>query len=83
VRLASSELYPNQAFRYSDRVYALQFHIEVTPRIVQGWLKHEKGIDLNKIASESERIYSHYRTRANNFYRKFFTLPGRPGINRV
>ena len=34
VRLASSDLYPNQAFRYTDRVYALQFHIEVTPEIV-------------------------------------------------
>ena len=40
VRLASSDFYPNQAFRYSDRVYALQFHIEVAPgdrvRLAQG-----------------------------------------------
>ena len=29
VRLASSGVYENQAFRYMDNVYALQFHIEV------------------------------------------------------
>ncbi len=72
VRLASSDLYPNQAFRYSDRVYALQFHIEVTPKIVSDWLKDEKGIDLNSVNAESSRLYEPYRMRAMNFYRKFF-----------
>jgi GMP synthase (glutamine-hydrolysing) len=72
VRLASSELYPNQAFRYSDRVYALQFHIEVTPVIVFDWLKDEKGIDLKGVDAESKRIYDLYRERAVNFYRGFF-----------
>lgn len=72
VRLASSGLYPNQAFRYSDRVYALQFHIEVTPKIVFDWLKDEKGIDLNSVNAESNSLYQTYRMRATNFYRKFF-----------
>ncbi len=72
VRLASSSLYPNQAFRFSDRVYALQFHIEVTPSIVQGWLEHEKDIDLPAISARSERIYPAYRTRARSFYSAFF-----------
>ncbi len=72
VRLASSDLYPNQAFRYSDRVYAFQFHIEVTPKIVFNWLKDEKGIDLNSMNAESSRLYEPYRTRAMNFYRAFF-----------
>jgi GMP synthase-like glutamine amidotransferase len=72
VRLASSDLYPNQAFRYSDRVYALQFHIEVSPVIVFDWLKDEKGIDLNSVNAESNRIYDPYRMRAMNFYRGFF-----------
>jgi GMP synthase (glutamine-hydrolysing) len=30
VRLATSALCPNQAFRYGDRVYGLQFHTEVS-----------------------------------------------------
>lgn len=72
VRLASSDLYPNQAFRYSDGVYALQFHIEVTPKIVSDWLKDEKGIDLNSVNAESSSLYEPYRMRAMNFYRKFF-----------
>jgi len=72
VRLASSDLFPNQAFRYSDRVYALQFHIEVTPKIVFDWLKEEKGIDLKSVDAESNKIYDAYRVRAMDFYRGFF-----------
>ncbi len=74
VRLASSPLFPNQAFRYADRVYALQFHIEVTPSIVSGWLKDEQKIDLNRVNEQSNRIYDPYRVRAANFYREFFRL---------
>ncbi len=72
VRLASSDLYPNQAFRYADRVYALQFHIEVTPSIVSEWLKHEKGIDLAAVTGESEKIFGAYHDRAMKFYERFF-----------
>ena len=72
VRLASSDLYPNQAFRYGDRVYGLQFHIEVTPKIVHDWLANEKGIDLPGVAADSERIFGAYHARANDFYTRFF-----------
>jgi GMP synthase-like glutamine amidotransferase len=71
-RLASSDLYPNQAFRYGSAVYALQFHIEVTPKIVREWLAHEKGIDVVAVNAESERIFTPYLNRANNAYRQFF-----------
>ena len=74
VQLASSELYPNQAFRYGDRVYALQFHIEVTPGIVHGWLKNEKGIDFPLIDTRSKEIYGPYLARAEGFYRRFFGM---------
>jgi GMP synthase (glutamine-hydrolysing) len=73
VRLASSDLYPNQAFRYADKVYALQFHIEVTPGIVRGWLAAEQGVDLAAVTGESEKIYKEYRERAGKFYDIFFT----------
>jgi GMP synthase-like glutamine amidotransferase len=72
VRLASSDLFPNQAFRFTDRVYALQFHIEVTPAIVRDWLKQEQGADVASIAAESERIFNAYRARAMKFYKGFF-----------
>ncbi len=73
VRLASSELFVNQAFRYADRVYALQFHIEVTPIIVVDWLKDDKTFDPAGLDAESRRIYGPYRERANGFYQAFFT----------
>jgi GMP synthase-like glutamine amidotransferase len=72
VRLASSDLFPNQAFRYSDRVYALQFHIEVTPAIVRDWLAQEQGVDVAYITAESERIFNAYQGRAMKFYKGFF-----------
>lgn len=79
VRLASSPLFPNQAFRFNDRVYALQFHIEVTPGIVREWLKDEQGIDFNAVSAESERIFPPYLNRAGSFYRQFFDVSeGKP-----
>lgn len=72
VRLASSALYPNQAFRYPGRIYALQFHVEVTPAIVREWLIHEPGIDLQKVTERSERIFPLYHRRAQDLYREFF-----------
>jgi GMP synthase-like glutamine amidotransferase len=35
--LASSPMYPNQAFRVGRHVYGLQFHIETTPEIIREW----------------------------------------------
>jgi GMP synthase (glutamine-hydrolysing) len=37
--LFSSPLCQNQAFRYGDFAYAFQFHIEVTDKMIQQWLK--------------------------------------------
>ena len=37
VRLAASERCQNQAFRYGDRVYGLQFHVEVDDDVAAGW----------------------------------------------
>ncbi|MCK9420137.1 MAG: type 1 glutamine amidotransferase [Nitrospirae bacterium] len=70
--LASSDLFPNQAFRHTDRVYALQFHIEVTPAIVLDWMAQEPGFDFASITAESEKIFHAYRERAMKFYRGFF-----------
>lgn len=36
-RLAGSPAYPNQAFRWGDAVYAVQFHIEVTEAMAAEW----------------------------------------------
>lgn len=39
VSLASSALYPHQAFRIGQRVYAVLFHLEVTAEMIQTWLQ--------------------------------------------
>ena len=71
VRLAKSDLYQNQAFKYSDNAYAFQFHIEVSKEMVYDWLKNEP-VDLNKIKAETEKLYEIYHGRAVNFYKAFF-----------
>jgi GMP synthase (glutamine-hydrolysing) len=38
--LARSELYPHQAFRYGERAYGLQFHVEITPTLADRWRPH-------------------------------------------
>ncbi len=73
VRIASSDVYPNQAFRYGGNVYALQFHIEVTPAVIREWFEDEEGVDLNTMLRETERIYPEYYRRAMRFYEKFFS----------
>jgi GMP synthase (glutamine-hydrolysing) len=38
IRLASSAHYSTQAFRLGKIVYGLQFHLEVTPRMIERWI---------------------------------------------
>jgi GMP synthase (glutamine-hydrolysing) len=45
IRLASSINYVNQAFRLGKNIYGLQFHLEVTPRMIARWIA-ERSKDL-------------------------------------
>ncbi|MBI5058040.1 MAG: type 1 glutamine amidotransferase [Nitrospirae bacterium] len=72
VRLASSALYPNQAFRYGNNAYAFQFHIEVRKEMIYDWLS-SGPIDFDNLKEETERLYAEYSGRAMNFYKGFFT----------
>jgi GMP synthase-like glutamine amidotransferase len=38
VHLAATPRYPNQAFRVGDRVYGLQFHVEVDRSLARSWV---------------------------------------------
>jgi GMP synthase (glutamine-hydrolysing) len=42
VHLASSENCANQAFRYRDFAYGLQFHLEVDAGLIRRWLQHSE-----------------------------------------
>ncbi|WP_297209650.1 MULTISPECIES: type 1 glutamine amidotransferase [Thermodesulfovibrio] len=70
IHLARSALYENQAFKYKNNVYALQFHIEVTKELLNEWFEdHPLGKNILK---ESEKIMAEYSQRAENFYKAFF-----------
>jgi GMP synthase-like glutamine amidotransferase len=68
--LASSRLYKNQAFRFGSKVYAFQFHVEVTKEMISEWF-HDMP-DIDRIMDETEKIYDEYSGRAMNFYKIFF-----------
>jgi GMP synthase-like glutamine amidotransferase len=50
VRLAGSPAYPNQAFRFGDAAYGVQFHIEVSPELAREW------VDVPEYAEALERV---------------------------
>jgi GMP synthase (glutamine-hydrolysing) len=68
--LASSARYKNQAFRFGNRIYGLQFHVEVTKDMIMQW--SEGMSDMKKMIEETEQIYEEYAGRAINFYKTFF-----------
>lgn len=41
--LAHGEVFPNQAFRYGESAFALQFHPEVTPEIMLDWMAYAEA----------------------------------------
>jgi GMP synthase (glutamine-hydrolysing) len=83
VHLATNAHTPNQAFRFGSRAYGLQYHIELTPSMLNTWLHHPAfqkelidtlGIDaytsLEQSIDQHYPIYqSHTRTMFTNFLR--------------
>ena len=50
--LASSDLCRHQAYRIGERVYALQFHLEVTPEMISDWCSQDENEgDLRELDS--------------------------------
>lgn len=82
VKLAESELCPNQAFRIGNNIYGLQFHVEVTDEMIYQWMdtyKDEvnslKGIvDPDRIISETKAKSENYKAQAKLFCSNFFRL---------
>jgi GMP synthase (glutamine-hydrolysing) len=37
--LASGPVFPNQAFRYGERAYGIQFHPEMGPEVISRWMR--------------------------------------------
>ena len=58
VNLATSQNYPHQAFRFGDRAYGFQFHLEVTEEMIEIWLNDSDLKDLEKSHILSEASFS-------------------------
>ncbi|MCA9774315.1 MAG: type 1 glutamine amidotransferase [Myxococcales bacterium] len=56
VLLAATDRYRNQAFRYGDRVYGLQFHVEVSAPMVVNWLNTFDDVPSpSRVAADTEQ----------------------------
>jgi GMP synthase-like glutamine amidotransferase len=69
VVLARNEACPIQAFRYGDRAYGVQFHIEVTKDTVIDWSKHIRPV-MNEVelARKVDAAYPELHTLARSAY---------------
>ncbi len=89
VLLASSERYPHQAFRIGTRAVALQFHLEVDPRIIDRWLSSPDNLreldDLREetsaeaIRAEAPEHLPRLARGADAFFNAFFEQVLTPG----
>jgi GMP synthase (glutamine-hydrolysing) len=72
-RLASSEMYENQAFSLSENILGVQFHPEATPHILHNWFvgaapRVASGeIDLNKLRDDTKRYSCNLMTQTERF----------------
>jgi len=73
VRLASSEMYTNQAFSYGP-LYALQFHVEVTPEIVGQWFEGDPARASMLARFERDGFAARYGGGAARMYERLFSI---------
>jgi GMP synthase-like glutamine amidotransferase len=87
VLLASSPLYPNQAFRWGERAYAVQFHLEVSVEMAREWgevpeyrgaLERTLGPGaLERMIAELEREESGMASMGRRLFERWLELPAR------
>ncbi|MDP6925124.1 MAG: type 1 glutamine amidotransferase [Candidatus Scalindua sp.] len=82
VRLAESELCPNQAFRVGSNIYGLQFHVEVTDEMIYQWLDAYRDevnsligiVDPDQIIAVTKTKSESYKAQARQFCSNFVKL---------
>lgn len=81
LRLAQSPLYENQAFRYDNYVYALQFHVEMTEEMIREWIREGREelvaadyVDSGAILTQIPACLNPMRKRAFLFYEAFVNM---------
>ncbi|MCC7201296.1 MAG: type 1 glutamine amidotransferase [Nitrospirae bacterium] len=78
-RLAGSGLFPNQAYRIGRRTYGLQFHFEVTEKMINRWISEYRDelltldyINAGRIISGTPENIGNLNRWAGLFFDKFF-----------
>jgi GMP synthase (glutamine-hydrolysing) len=75
--LALTTACPNQAFRWKQNSYALQFHLEVTPPMLESWCDAPSEQSFIAAAGENPSIIKERTPRAfarlEPFAKKFFS----------
>ena len=74
-RLATSAAVPNQAFRYGDNAYGLQFHLEVTMEMIREWsdaYRQEPSLQGTEMLTATEWKFSDFTARGTFFLNSFF-----------
>src|SRR4029434_11001686 len=75
--LVDSDLSPNQAFSYTDRIYGLQFHCEMTDSMIRDWVVKGKeeiqaaGINAEKILEQTSKFLPTLRHWAREIAQKW------------
>jgi GMP synthase (glutamine-hydrolysing) len=69
--LGSSPACRHQAFRLGDRIYGLQFHLEVSPAIITQWCREDEACGDAREAQEPIDPYAH-AARAEDLARLVF-----------
>lgn len=72
VHLAKSAVVPNQAYRYGDKIYAFQFHVEVNKPMLRNWFKKHESLKL--ILKEFDAYKPELQRTTAEFYKRFFAL---------
>jgi GMP synthase (glutamine-hydrolysing) len=84
--LASSAVYPNQAFSYRDNVLALQFHLEVETGALESWYlghAHEiasvEGLTVPALREDGQRYGPNLQGPAQQVWAKWLESLAAPG----
>jgi len=86
VRLATNSNALNQAFRYRQHAYGLQYHIELTPDMFHNWLQYlpndQEVVDAlgpdvsNRLERESSLYYSTFCSHTRIMFENFLKISG-------
>jgi GMP synthase (glutamine-hydrolysing) len=72
--LASSERFPNQAFRYDGKFYGLQFHPEIDHRIFRRWQDADwamYAVPGSQERAEQDRLFGLHDDLQGRWFRQF------------